>query len=128
MISVGKKTDGYGWIISPDILYQFAKPYRPVSESQLCTLAHAIARTQNVPNNISAQVIDRIVNVAGDQIQEWKLEEKIKAFTQDLLSRIDLTDARYLENDWVNNETDQFIKKLGIERPSSDKVNLDFLQ
>lgn len=126
MISVGKKLEGCGWIISPDILYEFAKPYRPISESQLCTLAHAIARTQDVPHFISAQIIDRIVYVAGDKIQDWELKKKIAEFTDDLLGRIDLADVRY--NEWVNNETDEFLKKLGIEKPSSDEFNHDDVQ
>ena len=126
MILLGKKLDKYGWIISPDILYEFAKPYRPISESQLCTLAHAIARTQNEPNNISAQVIDRIVQVAGDKIRDWELKKKIEEFTKELLNRIDLKDTRY--NDWINNETDEFLKKLGIKKLSSDEFNLDDVQ
>lgn len=119
MISLGEKLDGCGWIISPDVLYEFAKPYRPISESQFCTLAHAIARTQYEPLAISAQVIDRVVRLAGDRIQDWELRKKIDEFTSDLLNRIDLKDARYYE--WVDSETDEFLKGLDIEINSLDE-------
>ena len=126
MISLGKILDQYGWEISPDILYDLAKPYRPISESQLCTLAHAIARTQEVPQSISAQILDRIVYVAGDKIQDWKFKEKIDEFTAELLGRIDLEDEQY--NELVSSEIAEFLKRLGIEDSSSDEFNLDDAQ
>jgi len=123
MISLGRTFEQCGWIISPDILYDLAKPYRPISESQLCTLAHAIARIQQKPQDISAQILDKIVYVAGDKLRDWELKEKVDQFTAEVLGRIDLEDEKY--NELVDNETNEFLKKLGVERPFKDEFDVD---
>ena len=123
MISIGRTFDQYGLVISPDIVYDLAKSYRPISESQLCTLAHAIARTQEKPQAISAQIIDRIVCVAGEMLQDWELKKRIDQFTTALLERIDLEDERY--NEKMDKEIKIFLKEIGVEEASSGELGPD---
>jgi hypothetical protein len=123
LIGVGNKLNACGWVVNPSILYDFVKVYRPPDEAQLCTLAHAIARTQDEPLVVSAQIMDRIVAAASDRIGDWKFREEIVKFTDELLARIDLSDADY--PGWVDKETDDFLAKLGINVPSLDELEVD---
>jgi len=122
LIAVGRQLSACGWVVNPSVLFDFIQPYRPLTETHLCNLAHALARTHDKPLAVSAQIIDRAVQVSGDRMQDWEFRKQIDKFTNELIDRIDFSDANYPE--WVGKKTDSFLKKLGIAIPSLDDLEI----
>jgi hypothetical protein len=122
-IGVAKVLSNCGWVVGPDIACDFTQAYRPLSESHLCALAHSIARSREKPLEISARVIDRIVQIASDdKLHDWRLQKEITRFREELLSSINL-ESEY-DEDWIDKQTTEFLKRVGIE-PSTQDLSLN---
>jgi len=116
MIAVGAKTGTCGWVVSPEVALDFTQPYKPLSEMNLCAVAHRIARLRERPESLSAAILDRIVEFAGEQLQDWEFRQKVAAFKADVISRIDVTMQDF--GVLIDAETDKFLESCGIKAPT----------
>lgn len=119
VMRAGEEFQDCGWVVSPDVAADFAQPSRAVSESGLCALAHAIARTRDRPLEIAARMIDRVVAIAGARMQDWQFQKELDDFRKGLLQRMDLNAADY--DEWVDWETDRFLAEAGHEGEATAK-------
>ena len=122
MIAVGRLVEGCGWIVSPQDAVDLIQPSLPLDEGKLCALAHSLAVLPERPGDAAARILDRIVVFARERAQDWQFQEQIREFKQDLLARIDLSDLRY--EDYIDQETDKFLKAHGIITDRSEDVEL----
>jgi hypothetical protein len=113
MIAVGKQDLQCGWVVSPEVALDFVQPYKPLSEVDLCAVAHRIARLREQPGRLTAQIIDRVVEIAGDDLQDWQLRNELADFKDEVLKKIDFSKPGY--SDWADIQTDKFLNKLGFE-------------
>jgi hypothetical protein len=79
MISVGRKLRDCGWIVSPHEAVDFVQPFLRLSESKLLSLAHGLASVRERPREISARILDRVVQLAGERFLDREFRKRIAA-------------------------------------------------
>ncbi len=119
MIDVGRKLRDCGWVVSPHEAIDFVQPYRRMSESKMFALAHVLASARDRSRDVAGHILDRVVYLAKERLLDWEFRQKVKDLRDDLLSRIDLSKPRYA--DWVDQETDKFLRSQGVEVPPDAK-------
>jgi hypothetical protein len=86
----------------------------------LCVVAHRVARLRERPSSLTAQIIDRVVELAGDDLQDWQLRNELADFKDEVLKKIDFSKPGY--SDWTDIQTDKFIEKLGLQAKKREKL------
>ena len=76
-----------------------------------------MARVRERPSEIGARIVDRVVQLAGDQMEEWEFRKKLGDLYRDAMARIDLTKSTYQE---VDGEINKFLNAEGIQPVESD--------
>jgi hypothetical protein len=117
MIAVGQEIGDCGWIVSPHEASDVIQTRLRVSESQLSALAHSLARVRERPSEFGARIIDRVVQLAGEQLQDWQFRDRLTRFYNESLGRIDLTSPSYSD---VDREIDAFLTSEGISIQPTD--------
>jgi len=117
MIAVGHELGDCGWIVSPHEASDVVQSRLRVSEARLSALAHSLARVRERPSEFGARIVDRIVQLASEQLQDWQFRDRLTRFYSDSLKRIDLTSESY--ND-VDREIDAFLASEGIPSQPTD--------
>ena len=117
MIGVGKELEDCGWIVSPHEAADIVQVRLKISGAKLTALAHSLARVRERPSEMGARIVDRVVQLAAEQMQEWQFRNRLKIFYDEALDRIDLESESYRE---VDNEIEQFLRSEGIATAISD--------
>ncbi|MFH1302896.1 MAG: hypothetical protein ABIK07_17680 [Planctomycetota bacterium] len=117
MIAVGRDLENCGWVVSPHEAADLIQARLKISDTKLTALAHSMARIRERPSEMGARIIDRVVQLAGDQMQDWQFREKLNAFYREALQRNDVNSDSYKE---VDCEIEGFLKAEGIETVASD--------
>ena len=124
MISVGKKIDDCGWIVSPQEASDIIQPKLKLSQGSLISLAHVVARTMERPLELGARIIDRVVKLSKERLADWEFRERVKTFRDKAIARIDTSNTRYL--DIFDQETEAFLKKEGVLHSENDVIERDY--
>jgi hypothetical protein len=117
MIAVGRELEYCGWIVSPHEAADIIQARLKISGTKLTALTHSLARVRERPSEIGARIVDRIVQLAGEQLQDWQFRKKVELFYREALDRIDLRSETYNE---VDGEIEGFLKAEGITAVASD--------
>lgn len=117
MIAVGRELEDCGWIVSPHEAADIIQARLKISGTKLTALTHSLARVRERPSEIGARIIDRIVQLAGEQLQDWQFRKKVETFYREALGRIDLSSETYNQ---VDSEIEGFLKAEGITAVASD--------
>lgn len=112
MISVGRKIENCGWIISPQEASDILQPKIKLSQGSLTSLAHIVARTMERPLELGAIIMDRIIKLGKEKLPDWEFRKRAKQFRDQMIARIDTSSPQYL--DIFDQETDAFLKKEGV--------------
>lgn len=116
LIEMAKKSDSFGWVISPDKAADILQPKIDIEASTMSALAHHIARSMHEPDEAGAIIIDRIIETASQQMQDYEFRNKVREFKTNLINSIDFTSANFFEK--IHRETDSFLQEMiGIIRP-----------
>jgi hypothetical protein len=70
---------------------------------------------------LSAEFIDNIVRHAKEQLQDWQFRERLSAFKEKLLARIDYSTPDYAT--WLASETEGFLQSENIKIPTTLAIN-----
>ena len=123
MISIGRSERYPGWIITPHRFLDLVSIHGPLADSKYISLLHSLASFSEKSLSAGARIIDRAVQLASPEMQNWEFLEKIQAFKKDLLAEADLdafdVDAR------LDRETLNFLRKLGVEKLPEEEVVAD---
>ena len=117
MIGVGRELQDCGWIVSPHEAADVIQSRYKISDAKLTALAHSLARVRERPSEKGARIIDRVVQLAGEQMQDWQFRERLESFYREALKRVDLTSDSY--ND-IDREIEGFLAEEGIQNAASD--------
>ena len=113
MITVGRKLVDGAWVISPETACDFIQPYMQLSEGSLCSLSHRIARGVERQHGLSAQIIDKVIAFAADELLDWQFREEFRKFKDGVLDRVDFESPNYAQ--WIDSETDRFLESMGVD-------------
>jgi len=113
MLSVGQERQDCGWVVSPDVVNDFAAGSAKLTDIELCALAHSLAKTQEEPLLVVARVIDHVAELADERLQDWEFQKRLRTFANELYERIDLKAVIY--EDVIERETDKFLAEAGID-------------
>jgi hypothetical protein len=116
MVEAGHQIKDCGWIISPSDAADIIQPYAKGSASKLCSLAHALARTREVPYEIGGQILNRIIHYAKEKLQDWEFRKEIAQFKESLLKNLDVSQFDY--RDQIDAEIEEFLKAHGVDTSS----------
>lgn len=122
MIAVGRELGTCGWIVSPDEASDIVQSRLPLSGEKLVSLAVSLAKAQEKPSVLGANIIDRVVAMASENLKDWQFRKRLKEFQEEALQRIDLSNTKYIDTQAV---ADEFLKAEGIEVPKSDSEGID---
>ncbi len=117
MIGVGRELQNCGWIVSPHEAADVIQARLKISDVKLTALAHSLARVRERPSEMGARIIDRVVQLAGEHMQDWQFRERLESFYREALQRIDLSGDSYRD---IDKEIEGFLATEGIDTATSD--------
>lgn len=123
MISVARNHIYKGWITNPIKFLDFTEATKPLSETKLISLVHSVATFSEKTLAAGARIIDRVVRFASDEMQNWEFKQEIEKFKAHAIEEIDLTKSNFSIE--VDRRTDEFLKRMGIEKIDSDDTDVD---
>lgn len=122
LIQVAQKSSYNGWICTPNKFLDMTEITKPLSEVQLVSLVHSVATYSEKTLAIGARIIDKIIQYASNQMQNWEFKQEITNFKQELINSINY------DNDYtseVDAKTVEFLKSHGISlNLSEDEVDI----
>ena len=72
-----------------------------------------VAGLRDRPESLTAHILDRVVEIAGGDLQDWEINQQLGDFKEEILEKIDFNRPGYA--DWVDVQTDQFLEKLRLQ-------------
>lgn len=120
MVDIAKKSEYSGWIITPDRYLDLTTGTQSLSESQYSSLVHSLASSSEKTLSMGARIIDKVVNYASNQMQNWEFKNEFDLFKQNLLSSVDLDSSSGMQE--VDSQIDQFLIKHGISHEPLQEV------
>ena len=123
LIQVAKTGSYKGWICTPNKFLDMTEITKPLSEVQLVSLVHSVATYSEKTLAIGARIIDRIIQYASNQMQNWEFKQEIDTFKQELIKSINYENNDYATE--IDTKTDEFLKRHGISLSlSEDEVDI----
>lgn len=119
LIQVAKTGSYKGWICPPYKFLDMTEITNPLSEMQLVSLVHSVASYSEKTLAVGARIIDRIIQYASNQMQNWEFKQDIEKFKIEMLQNINYEDSNYPTE--VDVRTDEFLKRHGISLSFSDE-------
>lgn len=119
MAEVAKNSEYSGWVITPDRYLDLTTGNQSLSESQYASLVHSLASSSEKTLSMGARIIDKVVNYASNQMQNWEFKQDFDKFKKNLLSQYDFDSTGSYEFD---SKIDEFLKNHGIVIHSEQEV------
>ncbi|MCX6233761.1 MAG: hypothetical protein NT175_03435 [Bacteroidetes bacterium] len=118
------KTDKYnGWVTNPSKFIDITESSKPLSETQFVSLLHSVATFSEKTLSAGARIMDRIINYASPEMQNWEFKRDIELFKKDLVSSINLNSPDYPIE--VDKQTDSFLKSKGIDLKINEETDVE---
>ncbi|OAV65206.1 hypothetical protein Barb4_03521 [Bacteroidales bacterium Barb4] len=122
MISISKGDLYKGWITTPQKFIDLTELSKPLSEIQFVSLVHSVATFSEKTLSIGARIIDKVVQYASKDMQNWEFKEEIDKFKKELIASIDIYSSDFETE--VDEKTDTFLKKHGFKQ-AEDEIDTD---
>lgn len=119
MIGVAAETGDCGWVVTPNEASDLVQSSVDFSETRLTSLAHALAKVKQGPDEIGASILDRIAYLSSAQLQDWEFRRQFDEFYHSVMERIAKDPA---STEWVDAEVESF---LAEHRAESDQDEID---
>ncbi|MEX2187777.1 MAG: hypothetical protein WD875_13315 [Pirellulales bacterium] len=111
MIAVGRELLDCGWIVSPHEACDVVQVRTKLSVGEMSALAHGLARARERPLELGARIIDRVVQLASEQLEDWSFRNRLRQFYEDSLKRIDISGGAY---NALDQDVDEFLMREGV--------------
>lgn len=120
----GKSDISTIWITKPSKFLEFVECTQELSDSSLNEMVHVIAASSESTLSIGARMIDKILEYASQDMQNYEFQSAFKQFKQETLDANDYHDIKNREEiDRIAGKlVEEFLKKKGIE------INIDELE
>ncbi|MHA1280287.1 MAG: hypothetical protein ACTSQ8_24195 [Candidatus Helarchaeota archaeon] len=123
LIHFSKSEKYKGWINNPIKFLDMTEVTRPLSETHFISLVHSVATYSEKTLSAGARIIDRIIQYASTEMQNWQFKKDIEKFKKELISNIDLdTPELNLE---IDKKTDEFLESRGIKLKIKEEEEID---
>jgi hypothetical protein len=113
MLEIGRGDQYKGWIATPNRFMDLTELYRPLVEAKYISLIHAFATYSERTLSAGARIIDRIVQYASTEMQNWEFCKEVNEFKSGTIDKTDLDEADALQQ--IDNKTDKFLEAHGIK-------------
>lgn len=126
MIDVGGGSEYKGWVASANRFIDLTQANKPLAEAKYISLIHAFATYSERTLSAGARIIDRIVQYASSEMQNWQFREDLEEFKQGIIDQTDLSASDALQQ--IDAKTDQFLETHGIkitERKLTEEEEVD---
>jgi hypothetical protein len=114
MIDVGKAESYSGWITTPDKFLDLTEIHKPLSDTRYVSLLHSFASYSEKTLSAGARVIDKIVQYASPELQNWEFRKELEEFKKGIIDQTDLDADDALHK--IDSSTDDFLEKHGIKK------------
>ena len=112
LTKVGNQPFYKGWICSPGKFLEMTNISNPLSETQMVSVLHSIASFSERTLAIGAKIMDRIIQYASSEMQNWEFKHDLDNFKQEMKATFNNTNED-LDKELIT-RTDKFLKDRGI--------------
>ncbi len=113
----GKADNSTIWITKPSKFLEFVECTQDLSDSSLEEMVHFIATSSESTLSIGARMIDKILEYASNDMQNYEFQSAFKQYKQEALKSNDYHEIKNKEDiDRIAGKlVEEFLKKKGIE-------------
>lgn len=112
LTKVGNQSFYKGWICSPEKFLEMTNISIPLSETQMVSVLHSIASFSERTLAIGAKIMDRIIQYASSEMQNWEFKRDLDKFKSEMKATLSCTNED-LDKELIK-RTDEFLKNKGI--------------
>lgn len=112
LTKVGNQPFYKGWICSPGKFLEMTNISNPLSETQMVSVLHSIASFSERTLAVGAKIMDRIIQYASSEMQNWEFKHDLDNFKQEMKATFNNTNED-LDKELIT-RTDKFLKDRGI--------------
>lgn len=112
LTKVGNQQFYRGWICNPRKFLEMTNISNPLSETQMVSVLHSIASFSERTLAIGATIMDRIIQYASSEMQNWEFKRDLDNFKNEMKATLKNTDDNF-EKELIT-RTDKFLKDRGI--------------
>lgn len=112
LTSVGNNENNDGWICTPQKFLDLTSITIPLSDTEMVSVLHSVASFSEKTLAIGAQIMDRIIRYAANDMQRWEFKQELDKFKSDMKSSFSNIED---PDDEIIERTDLFLKSQGIE-------------
>lgn len=109
LIKVSESSFNNVWINNPYYFLDMTELTADLPDKKFCSLVHSFAQYSEQTLSIGARIIDRIVYYASENLQQWQFKEDLETLKKDIIEA-----ATTKGFDFVDTQTDEFLKKHGV--------------
>lgn len=100
-----------GWTSTPLKFLSLSEATKPLSETKFVSLLHTVATYSERTLSAGARILDKFVQYASTEMQNWEFKRDIEEFKSELIQSIDYSSDYHSE---IARRTEEFLKKKGI--------------
>lgn len=112
LTSVGNNEKNDGWICTPQKFLDLTSITIPLSDTEMVSVLHSVASFSERTLAIGAQIMDRIIRYAANDMQRWEFKQELDKFKSEMKSSFSNIED---PEDELIERTDQFLKSQGID-------------
>lgn len=112
IINVSKVNEYSGWVSTPERFLDLTSNYGSLTEAQYVTLVHSFATYSEKTLSAGARIIDKVIQYASVEMQEWEFKNKFDQFKNNLVSTTDLDSINSAQN--IDKGIDEFLRTHGL--------------
>jgi hypothetical protein len=111
-IKTAQRVKRCGWVVSPAEAGELVHVSGKLSDAHLTRLSHQLAKAEDRPERLEAEILDRVIATASSRMADWEFRKHIEQFVDQLLERVSFDDTNYVE--WVQQEMNTFLGSVGV--------------
>lgn len=119
-INVAQKELALAFVLSPDMAMDFAQPCRRLSDTQLCALAHRLARISSPSDELTARILDQVTRLDPEKLKDALFRRHLLEFRDQAIQLLPTDDDSKFHS-WIEGQTSTFLKQQNI---IPDETNL----
>ncbi len=104
------------FVLSPSSAIDFTQPFRKLSETQLCSLAHRLAKVSSPADELAAHMLDQVARLNPEKLKDATFRRHLIEFRDQALKNLPTDDDSKFHG-WLEGQTTQFLDLESISRP-----------
>jgi hypothetical protein len=104
------------FVVSPGAAMDFAQPFRKLTETQLCSLAHRLAKVNSPADELTAHMLDKVARLNPEKLNDATFRRHLLEFRDQALSTLPTDDDSKFHG-WLEGRTSDFMiqEKIGVQ-------------